>query len=372
VLVDEAEADLIRLTEEQRRAYELFQDNRRVVVRGGAGTGKTLLAISEAKKRAESGEKVFLCCFNARLAAHLDRVMADHPLVDVRHLHGFMRRVVVEAGLSDQVPAAEEEDLFGLFFPLLCLEGMDRLGLKESYDVLIVDEGQDLLRDAYMDVLDALLKGGLGRGCWRLFLDHNQNIFQGIDSMQLGRLDEYDLARARLPINCRNTEPIAIQTQLLSGVYCDETPSAEGPAVQEYWYRDQAHERREVSNCVQRLLSEGLEPNQIVILSPYRLVNSGIRDGLINVPYALDQLGDVSPRTDSITFSTIGAFKGLESDVVLLIDINSLGTGQSSQAVYVGASRAKSLLAVFYHEAVRQMYAKRARAFGEQLAGLSS
>ena len=39
------------------------------------------------------------------------------------------------------------------------------------------DEAQDLLLDSYLDVIDASLKRGLNGGCWRVFLDPNQNIY---------------------------------------------------------------------------------------------------------------------------------------------------------------------------------------------------
>ena len=71
-------------------------------------------------------------------------------------------------------------------------------------------------------------------------------------------------------------------------------------------------------------------------------------------------------------FSTVHAFKGLESDVVLLIDLDDLSPPGALAAIYVGASRARALLAVFIDEAQRTAYAELAAKFGISLAGRST
>src|SRR5690606_29076760 len=144
VQVDSATEDLIRLTNEQQTALKMFRGNPRVLVMGCAGSGKTLLAATEAKRLAQDGGRVLFCCFNKHLATHLQKVV-NHENIEVVNLHGFMARVIRSAGLSDQIPQAEESDLFSLFFPMYCLEGLEVLGLGESYDFLILDEAQDLL-----------------------------------------------------------------------------------------------------------------------------------------------------------------------------------------------------------------------------------
>ena len=57
-----------------------------------------------------------------------------------------------------------------------------------------------------------------------------------------------------------------------------------------------------------------------------------------------------------IWFTTVRKFKGLEADVVIVVDVDgdSFSTEQKKSAFYVGASRAKihlDILACFHHQA---------------------
>ena len=67
----ETEEQIFRLTEEQYRCLDQLQDNPRCLFDGGAGTGKTLLALEFARREASSGKKVLLICFNKLLGQWL-------------------------------------------------------------------------------------------------------------------------------------------------------------------------------------------------------------------------------------------------------------------------------------------------------------
>ena len=151
-------------------------ENPRVVIRGSAGTGKTLLAIEEARRQRALGNRVLLCCFNQMLAAKLSD-LEDLEGVDVHHFHGLLGHLIDAAGLQDRLPDATPDELFRVFMPSVTLEAILELDNLGAYDVLVVDEGQDLLLPDYIDVLDALLDGGWAEGRWRVFLDPHQDLF---------------------------------------------------------------------------------------------------------------------------------------------------------------------------------------------------
>jgi hypothetical protein len=363
--------ELLHLTNEQYKIVDALVDNPRMMIRGGPGTGKSLLAVREARRMSSGGARVLLCCFNRQLSYHLASSLRDCKSCTVMHLHGFMADVVKQAGLGHRLPPAEPADLFDVYYPELCAEVLVESEAGQ-YDVLIVDEGQDLLKAAYVDVFDALLRGGIKSGIWRMFYDPNQDIYGGQQPQAFQALDKSRPAHFRLHTNCRNTQPIAFTTSMLSGTRCDETFTVHGPEVRKQWYLSPQQQIRQISNHLNFLLGSGVAPHEITILSKRRLQNSALAMGLRGVPLALvDTSQAMTTQGDEkgLRFSTVAAFKGLESEAVVLADVDDLLSGEARELLYVGTSRARMLLALFLNEAVRKDYDSCAFKFGEMLAG---
>ena len=261
--------ELWQLTRAQYTILDALVENRRVIIKGAAGTGKTMLAVEEARRHADAGRHVLLCCYNRALGRFLAEVVSDGSHIEARTIHSLMASLVEHGDLSGRLPAASENDLFTVFYPELALEVL--LDHGPIYDVLVVDEAQDVLSSAYVDVLDAALIGGIGDGHWRAFIDPLQNIFDGSDPSVLAGIMERAPAQYRLSVNCRNTAAIATDTAILAGLDRSEVLKADGPDVEHEWYRDPAHQRRLVGNRLNRLLSDGLPLSDIVILGRRRL-----------------------------------------------------------------------------------------------------
>ena len=83
-------------------------------------------------------------------------------------------------------------------------------------------------------------------------------------------------------------------------------------------------------------------------------------------------LVDYDPDTDrngKIAYATVGSFKGLESNAVVLVDIYGLGTDWQKSTLYVATTRARALLAVFLNSGLKDDYHEAAREFGEMISG---
>ena len=76
------EEDLIALTQQQRAVLQTLADNPRLLVQGGAGTGKTLLALEEARRHAAAGKRILLCCYSRALGESLQRAALDFERKD--------------------------------------------------------------------------------------------------------------------------------------------------------------------------------------------------------------------------------------------------------------------------------------------------
>src|SRR6185503_3736947 len=88
-VIDDVEQQRIRLTANQAKVFRVIGSRRRAVVAGGAGTGKTVLAVDRARSRAASGLKGLLLCYNRPLADALAEDLKDEPLILVKSFQQF-------------------------------------------------------------------------------------------------------------------------------------------------------------------------------------------------------------------------------------------------------------------------------------------
>ena len=76
-LANEDAADA--LTEHQAVVLDAIQLLNRVEIRGGAGSGKTFLAMEQARRLSAKGQRVALVCYSHGLASYLERIAATWP-----------------------------------------------------------------------------------------------------------------------------------------------------------------------------------------------------------------------------------------------------------------------------------------------------
>jgi Nuclease-related domain/UvrD-like helicase C-terminal domain len=359
--------ELLSLTTEQYRTLDMLVDNARVLIKGSAGTGKTMLAAEEARRGASLGRRVLLCCFSRNLAEFLADTLAAYPLIQVESFHRLMARLVREAGLQDLLPDASSAYLYEVAFPDLCFEAIATLSGFEPYDQLIVDEGQDLMLDRYWSIFDVLLLGGIASGNFRVFYDPKQNLFDGMDGSLAGLVAKSTFAKCELSLNCRNTEPTIVNGALLCGAPLGRAAKAAGPeSIIEFW-ADSREQQQKITRLIRQLLSEKIRPEQITILSPRKRASSALSSS--GLPCSLADITDGGRTVSgSLSFCTVAGFKGLESDVVLLIDVDGLQGAEYAPLLYVAVTRPRILLAAFLNENVRPAFEDNARKLGAALA----
>ncbi|MFN3166119.1 MAG: NERD domain-containing protein [Phycisphaeraceae bacterium] len=361
-------ADVIRYTAEQSAILAALSSNTRVIVRGGAGTGKTVIAVEEAKRLAESGKRVLLTCFNVRLSRYLQSLDLGTGQITVKRFHQLMRELIEAAGLVDQIPDADSDHIYRVAYPELALKALLNDGQSPKYDAIIIDEGQDLLMPDYVDVMDLLMEGGIQDGSWRLFLDPNQNLFggiapQGLRSFKDARPTEFDLK-----INCRNAKQIAVRSSVLSGAPLANVLRIDGGIDEMVEVKDAEDERRRISKIIGGLVHQGVDRRNIVVLSTRKLENSSLREGLIGgVAELTDGYVDLSQKTEQVQYATIQSFKGLEADAVILADLHNISSDDFAAAAYVGSTRAQAYLAVITHNSEAESLAELERRFGQRV-----
>jgi hypothetical protein len=362
---------LLSYTEEQSRAIKGLNAEPRIIVRGGVGTGKTLLAAQEAKRLAESGKKTLYTCFNKAVAAHVGHAIQMDGL-QVAHLDRLTARLIKAGGTEDVVPPdIDGQEQFEVFLPLAAAEAVGNLGDDERFDAIVVDEAQDLITEGRLDLLDTLLRGGWRDGLWRVFWDPLQAIFSaGEAKLHLLHATSANPTTYRLTLNCRNTRPIANQVEDLSGFDLKQDALVDGPPVNEVEWPDDGAQAKGVTALLREWIERGLPAEEIVLLSPRRFENS-VASRLRGLPAKIYDMSGRRPEPEPrrIAFSTIQAFKGLESEAVLLLDVDDLDDDWLRPLLYIGASRARTILGVARNDATTPTFTSRVASRTDRAVG---
>ena len=326
------------LTEEQDRILEETELDNRKIFFGAAGTGKTFIAMEKARLLHNKGQKVFLTCFNRNLA-HYCHSQLPHG-IDVQNFHDYLLDNVVTSDGKIVVPddPALLSDFYNNELPALGFDYFSELPEAEKYDAIIVDEGQDF-REDWFTCLETMLKEN---GCFYVFADPGQKLYQDT----LDSLKRYPVSKHKLTRNLRNTE--AINDWLIQVAGGPKTAAflKGGMPVGVFPWTTVEEERKLIEKEIGRLISQGVKLNRIAILSP----NIKDKSCLAGMDHIKEwPLGSVGDR-GVIQFSTIRSFKGLEADIVFLVDIREGTPACTGTDVYVGASRGRYLLYVFHHK----------------------
>lgn len=338
VAVEDAVVQLHQATEAQVAVLRLLRSQPRLLVEGGAGTGKTVLACALARDHAALGKRVLVTCFNKALAQSLAAALQGVPGVDVFHFHDLARTLSQEAGLRYVIPTdlAAQGAFFRDTSPELLLQAADSLGAR--YDSLVVDEAADF-SPTWWVALEAL---GRPAFSWYCFYDRQQCLFQS----GAGWEPPFQAVPLVLEANLRNTRPIGELAAQLGGC---AVPAAfrvdEGAPPQVLRSADFAAMATQLKALLRDLLShQGFKPGQVVVLSPYKHTNAASTwaQGLAATPTTTDML---SPAPGLLRVGTVQGFKGLEADVVVLAGLDAK-SAQRPETLYVGASRARAALVV--------------------------
>lgn len=357
------EKQLQRMTEEQFGALDVMEFNDRLLCEGAAGTGKTMLALELARREARKGLRTLLVCFNKLLGSWLAKEVAgESEFLAAGSFHQLGHDMIKRSSLSNRFEESPKNTHFWQKeFGELAWQAIIELG--EQIDVLIVDEGQDLAAQSSLDVFEVWLRGGMRNGRWAFFADFER---QAIFVVGDGLRDEINQRAINVPrwglkLNCRNTKRVARETALLSGF--PKPPyrlgQFDGLPVDTTFCKDDDEAASKLSERISAFLNAGGSADDLVVLSPRRLENScadRIRRGHGFIVMDASEKAPERSRTPIVRFATVQAFKGMESQAVILCDVNSLSDGEPQSLLYVGMSRARLQLMLVLDASTKPAY----------------
>lgn len=357
------------LSVEQADIHDMIMEEKQYVwVRGGAGTGKTILGKKCAEQFADAGQRVLYVCFNKVLAQFLGR--------------GNTRKNIVYShydGLPEALKLGDLREYTGgkIDWTKTRRRMLDELKNRmrqrgvEKFNVVIVDEAQDIGK-SMMALFPRLMVGDERQRHVIILSDSGQEIYRQADAWNQDDLERGFPGIAipdELVKNFRNTDKIyrhfadatviSMKPQLRDGrIHVNGEP---------YRIPEVAEEEIKVETLLSKYLQDGTRRySDIAILACST-------NSLNQLPRKI-QLGENKSVSITDTFgdwidnktvykSTIHSFKGLEANCIILIDDFNLITPSEQSELrerfgdvqvddqkeflrYVGESRAKFKLII--------------------------
>lgn len=340
------------LLEQQRPVLRLTEYNPRALVEGGAGTGKSLIGLEVARRKAAQGFRVGYLCFNRLIGSWAARELtADHhPGL----IGGSAFSVLMS--LTGIAPPDDPDADFWAQLPLLIQDRLTDPACAHDarFDYLVIDEAQDILaRPDLLDCIRLLIDGDLACGSYLMLGDFRNQVLTGAGELE-ANLAEVRLRAARwlLTENCRNYKSIG-QVAMTLSMADRNTYSGymrQGGGLQTWdlaMYEDVKDQVRRISECIDLALDSGFHEEEITVLS-FRSEQKSV----------LPQLREQSQRrfvsaaqfeAKGIWWSTVSAYKGLENKVIIIADVMPSENGFDRHRFYTGFTRATERLYIFFH-----------------------
>lgn len=319
------------LTHERADLLAQISENDRYYIRGPAGSGKTWLALEQAKRWSRDGLKVGVIAFNKGITTYLQNKIAELEEVEkpswVGTFHNFANYLGSTAGSPGKYD--DENDIYAESL----LSAAGNLENEKRFDAFVVDEAQDFMT-SWWKVLDLSLTSP-GQGKLALFGDDQQKLFGARKG------PDWFFARFSLDDNIRNSRQIG---DLAKG-FTSRGITVRGPNSFPIEYIV-CHESEVISrsdDVVEQLTDkEYWHPGEIALLTTkerhpvHATYSSKQRDA-----YWQDFW-----RGESVFYGTVGGFKGLERPVVILA-INGFHNSEDFEDfLYVGLTRARDKLVI--------------------------
>ncbi|MBY6540049.1 ATP-binding domain-containing protein [Rhodococcus sp. BP-349] len=332
-LANEDAADA--LTTQQTVILNAIQLLPRVEIRGGAGSGKTFLALEQARRLTKANKRVALLCYSHGLASYLRRVTEtwhwkERPAY-VGEFHTLGREWGAAAGPAESVRSAESVRFWEEVLPAQMADLAGALDWGKRFDAVVVDEAQDFADPWWRPVVESLRDedGGI-----YLFSDEAQRVFDRHGTPPL------DLVPKVLDQNLRNTRqiatcfsPLANQRMRLLG--------GDGPEVTMVRCSpDEALDRAD--DEIEALINTGWRPEDLALLSTGTRHPEQVSRQLEGQRAYWDSFWD----KEQVFYGHVLGFKGLERRAVVLAVNESGSRDRSRERLYVGLSRARDQLVV--------------------------
>lgn len=321
---------LIPITSKKLETINLIQDSiitllekyPRVQMIGGAGTGKTWIAIKKLRQQEGLNKKCLFTCYSKTLAEFVSHELPENvDCLDVEALFNSY--------LKDEITETDQQ---GDRVYLDLLQGK----ILKKYDCIMVDEAQDFSLDWAMTINEFLNSNGI----LYVFYDENQNIYnRNFEDGFMIESEPYLLTN-----NIRNTrnihtwikEKTSVGEQVISNDVFGSDPEVHN-----------VKDKQGAVLCLNEILNklvleECVDPSSIVILG-----HDDLEEDIEVGSFTVTAVKNNGPRT--IKYYSVSDYKGLEANVVIYLNKWPIGVPKGKEyydLMYVAGTRAKYYLYV--------------------------
>jgi hypothetical protein len=367
--------DRVEVLDRRQEAFAKSLGNGHRVIRGVAGSGKTLVLVHRARlvARLQPDRRILVTCFTRSLASMLRGQLAEHRNVDVVHLDKLMGRVIRQAGVehpgyrNGSGPVARA-----------ALEAVHR-SRTPRYGAVLIDEAQDFDTGALRFCVALLASAEVEEQDLVVVADSAQNIFRRSFRWKDAGIRAQGRTRL-LRVNYRNTREILdFAHRFLTAdpaISVDEVPDPEdelsiipaesaerhGPVPAVTVARTPDEEVRLVVDAVLSRVAAGSASRSVAVLhgdvvhgrglEPRRLVAAlraaGVAVFWVTDPEQRANRDRAGSAGEPVIVSTIQSAKGLEFPDVVVCGLGARDGDLTTarKLLYVGFTRAVERLAV--------------------------
>ena len=321
-----------QLTAAQSKVLDLLRDIRRIEIVGGAGSGKTWLAMEQARRWAHQGLRVAFLTYTRGLSEMVRIAMSDLPAKEQPDFIGTFHYLGFSWGVRPSAAEQKEQDYWDTTATLLFAQKAELLSPDQKFDAIVVDEAQDFAA-SWWPVVFAAAKN-MDDLHLAIFRDDAQDVFEGRHSRP-----DIELPSFPLDDNLRNSRQVVNTfTPLID--HKINMRGGEGFPTRIIFTEDN-NSIGAADDAVSQLVDvEGWLPEHVALLTTQG-----------RHPVHAEQLSQGKDSywqdlwsTDDVFYSTVSGFKGLERPAVV-IAINGFHEHVNvKHLIYTAITRASDLI----------------------------
>jgi hypothetical protein len=359
-----------RYTDEaQEQLLTMFEDNPNMgaIVKGGPGTGKTWLALEQAKRLDSQDKQILFLCFNKNLAYYLKTLIQDLNAKNVKVIHkDAFYSEMLEKHTRTSIEEIKKEwfstelntenELWKRIIPLKIYQFFKNYQL-EMFDYLIMDEGQDYFSEYHIDALSCFLKGGFESGHFLICMDNeSQDIYDNYtQEFEDYFRTIYPNYISRLKHNCRNPQKLSDTAFYLTGLIKQNCYFKEEVKNSELkYYKSLEDLKNKILSLIDDKKNKNVSLDKITVLCYDRNLKNKIIDFNPDIFYDISKYVFQQNKT---TISTAHAFKGLENHFILFVGPENYSPDNKNQkkVIFNAFTRAKYQFIYLMNEKHRQI-----------------